>query len=510
MDFALLPPEVNSARMYTGPGPGPMLAASAAWDGLAAELGSAATSYQSVVSGLTGAWVGPSSVAMSASAEPYVVWMQSTAAQAEQAAAQAKAAAIAYETAFAMTVPPPVIAANRAQLAALVATNLLGQNAAAIMATEAHYMEIWAQDVAAMYGYAGSSAAATALAPFIPPKQTTNPAGLGNQAASVAQTAGTGAATKAHATLSHLFGTVPQSLQSMSQPLQNTSSGAAGLPQMALGSGTSAATSAAYAPMSALSAAAGKAPGHGVKGAAVGAGAGSAAAGGWVGNESLGLIEDTAGLGMDAAAAGGLDGGGVGLDLIGLGVDFLGADTLTEAGGLGPLGAAGVGGLGALGGLGGLGVAPAAAASAATASASVGQAASLGALSIPQAWTAAAPAAMSAATPAAMSAVPAAAIRPLAMSSEPIAAAGSAAAAGGSEIPYAEMALSGMAGRAMAGTTGLSRRGRAGPAGSAPAAPQGGPVTGIAAELRELADLRDAGILTEEEFTEQKRRLLGH
>lgn len=504
MDFASLPPEVNSARMYTGPGPGPMLAASAAWDGLAAELGSAATSYQSVVSGLTGAWVGPSSVAMSASAEPYVVWMQTAAAQAEQAAAQAKAAAIAYETAFAMTVPPPVIAANRAQLAALVATNLLGQNAAAIMATEAQYLEIWAQDVAAMYGYAGSSAAATALAPFTPPKQTTNPAGLGNQAASVAQTAGTGAATKAHATLSHLFGTVPQSLQAMSQPLQNTSSGTAGLPQMALGTGTSAATSAAYAPMSALSAAAGKAPGHGVKTAALGGVAGAHAG-------SVGLIEDTAGLGMDGVGLVGLDGGGVGLDLIGVGLDFLGADSLVEAGGLGPLGAAGLGGMGALGGLGGLGVAPAAAASAATASATVGQAASLGALSIPQAWTAAAPAAMSAATPAAMSAVPAAAIRPLAMmSSEPVAAAGSAAAAGGSEIPYAEMALSGMAGRAMAGTTGLSRRGRAGPAGSPPAAPQGGPVTGIAAELRELADLRDAGILTEEEFTEQKRRLLGH
>ena len=47
MDFALLPPEVNSARMYAGPGSGPMLAASAAWDGLAADLESTAASYQS-------------------------------------------------------------------------------------------------------------------------------------------------------------------------------------------------------------------------------------------------------------------------------------------------------------------------------------------------------------------------------------------------------------------------------------------------------------------------------
>lgn len=35
------------------------------------------------------------------------------------------------------------------------------------------------------------------------------------------------------------------------------------------------------------------------------------------------------------------------------------------------------------------------------------------------------------------------------------------------------------------------------------------PITSIAAELRELADLRHAGILTDDEFTEQKRRLLG-
>ncbi|EUA27902.1 PPE family protein [Mycobacterium xenopi 4042] len=51
MDFGILPPEINSGRMYAGPGPGPMLAAAAAWDGLAANLYSTATSYHSVVSG---------------------------------------------------------------------------------------------------------------------------------------------------------------------------------------------------------------------------------------------------------------------------------------------------------------------------------------------------------------------------------------------------------------------------------------------------------------------------
>ncbi len=60
MDFGLLPPEVNSSRMYSGPGPESMLAAAAAWDGVAAELTSAAVSYGSVVSTLiVEPWMGP-------------------------------------------------------------------------------------------------------------------------------------------------------------------------------------------------------------------------------------------------------------------------------------------------------------------------------------------------------------------------------------------------------------------------------------------------------------------
>ncbi|MGH3530925.1 MAG: PPE family protein, partial [Mycobacterium sp.] len=135
MDFGALQPEINSARMYAGAGSGPLLAAASAWDGLAAELASAATSYSSVVSGRAGgSWLGPGSAAMAAAAAPYAAWMSVTATQAEQTANQARAAAAAYEAAFAMTVPPPVIAANRSLLMSLVATNVLGQNTPAIAA----------------------------------------------------------------------------------------------------------------------------------------------------------------------------------------------------------------------------------------------------------------------------------------------------------------------------------------------------------------------------------------
>ena len=162
MDFGFYPPEINSGRMYSGPGSGPMLAAAQAWIALADELYTAAGGYQSVVSELTsGAWSGPSSASMSAAAASFVEWLSATAAQAEESATQAQAAAAGYETAFAMTVPPPVIAANRSLLAALVATNFFGQNTPAIAATEIQYAEMWAQDAVAMYGYAASSASAT-------------------------------------------------------------------------------------------------------------------------------------------------------------------------------------------------------------------------------------------------------------------------------------------------------------------------------------------------------------
>ena len=216
-DFGALPPEINSTRMYTGAGAGPMMAAAAAWNNLAAELNTTASASQSVISTLTDdEWRGPSAVAMATAATPYVGWMHTTAAAAQHAANQAMASAAAYEAAFAMTVPPPVVVANRVQLAALVATNILGQNTPAIAATEAQYGEMWAQDAAAMYGYAGSSASAGKLVPMSDPASTTNPGGLGGQAAAVAHAAGT---TGTSAGLPGLVSGLPGAMQSLSNPV---------------------------------------------------------------------------------------------------------------------------------------------------------------------------------------------------------------------------------------------------------------------------------------------------
>jgi PPE-repeat protein len=186
----------------------------AAWDALAVELHSTVASYEAVISGLTAGWQGPSSATMAAATMPYMAWMRDTASQAEQTATQARAAAAAYETAFAATVPPPVIMANRAALMSLIATNLFGQNTAAIAATEAHYAEMWAQDAAAMYSYAGSSVIATQLTPFRPPPPTTNAGGTTGQAAAVAHATATSAGVNAH-TVSQLMSTTPQTAQSL-------------------------------------------------------------------------------------------------------------------------------------------------------------------------------------------------------------------------------------------------------------------------------------------------------
>jgi PPE-repeat protein len=115
-------------------------------------------------------------------------------------------------------VPPPVIAANRSQLAALMATNLFGQNTPAIAATEAQYADMWAQDAGAMYGYAGSAAVATRLTPFTEAPQTTNPAGPAGQAAGVTHAVGTSAGTNAQSALTQLISAVPQALQSAAAP----------------------------------------------------------------------------------------------------------------------------------------------------------------------------------------------------------------------------------------------------------------------------------------------------
>ncbi len=476
----MLPPEINSGRMYVGVGSGSMLAAAAAWDGLAAELRSAANSYHSVVSGLTtGPWLGPSSASMAAAAATYAAWLNTAAAQAAETATQAKAAATAYQEAFVATVPPPLVATNRSLLTKLVARNLFGQYTATIAATEAQYAEMWAQDAAAMYSYAGSSAAASALTPFAPPQQNTDPAASANQAAAVGQATGTSAgnAQRTVSSVQQAFSAVPNALQSAATP-------SAALPTQASLTNV------------------------------------------------LNLISDLISIFVDLPADIATFTADLPVDVIGvvsLALDVIGAGTGLHtdeivSGWAGEEPWPGTGEMpptqfkGILTGP----IVPTAPASAPTMSAGLGEANTVGALSVPQTWTIATPAVhpISVRLPA----LPGVSAIPVVAASE--------TAAVGSGSTLGEMALAGMAGRAVAGTVGIGggknvgktaagQRVAALPAGAAnagaPAAADANDdasksrtvVTGVAAELREFAKLRDEGILTDEEYTEQKNRLLG-
>jgi PPE-repeat protein len=362
MDFAAFPPEVNSARMYAGPGSGPMLTAALAWDSLSADLASAAGDYGSVIVDVSsGAWRGPASAAMASAAAPYVAWMGATAAQAGQAAGQAKAAAGAYEAAFSMTVPPPVVTANRTQLAALVATNLLGQNTAAIAATEAQYSEMWAQDAAAMYGYAGSSAAASQLTPFAEPPATTSGAASALTQAASATSAETTAG--AQGTLSQLMSALPTTLQGLASPGLGGSPLAAqlGATENWLGLGGVDLSSPAGI-LNFLSGADGNAIGTFLNDNALNT---VFSSGFYMPGNFLGTMSDFAGMGSAGAAAG---------------------DTAAAAGeAAGQAAGAAAGDAGAsVGGLGG-------AVSAGAVSAGVGNAGAIGPLSVPPSWTGTAP-----------------------------------------------------------------------------------------------------------------------
>jgi PPE-repeat protein len=373
---------------------------------------------------------------MAAAAEPYVAWMQSTAMQAEQTATQAKAAAAAYEVTFAAMVPPPLIAANRALLLALVATNLFGQNTAAIAATEAHYAEMWAQDATAMYGYAGASAAATTLTPFTPAPQTTT---------------GTSPATTAQTAASALTSAAAQGLTSV----------AAADPADPLGTIADVIDIVLFLP-------------------------GVAQAG----LTPLNTTSIFADLSYDDD------------ELHFEGLESTDQEILTMLrynGFTSPPGVAEVAARGTM---------PQFASAFGTTevpsvTANLGRAPLVGGLSVPQGWTVAAPEIRLAALTAPASSLAGA---PEVLAASP----GSL---------FSEMTLANMAGRALTGTPTLGRQERTGsinrgrqlqtsPSQSGRAAAIAADVHEFASALMKLGDLRDSGLLTDEEFTEQKERLL--
>lgn len=226
IDFGALPPEINSTRMFLGPGPESLMTAASAWNQLAAEMNSAALGYERTIATLSSEdWLGSASTAMVDAVAPYVTWMTNTASDAELAASQARAAASAYETALTSTVPPPAVAANRDLLTQLVAQNVFGQYTAAIAKLEAQYGEMWAQDATAMYRYAGQASAATKMTPFASAPQVASPTAQAAQATATTSATATSAGNS-QSTLSQIISSLPSQLNKLASPVSSSTSAA--------------------------------------------------------------------------------------------------------------------------------------------------------------------------------------------------------------------------------------------------------------------------------------------
>ncbi|SLF48361.1 PPE domain-containing protein [Mycobacteroides abscessus] len=189
------PPEVNDFTLRLGAGPAAHTPQVAAYTTVAGNYIAQTSQIMATTAATVPSWDGVGGAAMGAEAGAKAGWHSIVGSFATKAASTIGSMVAAYGAAIAASIPAAVSIANRVRQAALIASNIIGQNSIAIAEGEVEYMEQWGQNGTVMTGYETTAMPlVSALSvPLVPPDMGAGAAGMGAGAAAVAaQAASTG------------------------------------------------------------------------------------------------------------------------------------------------------------------------------------------------------------------------------------------------------------------------------------------------------------------------------